>query len=509
MESRDEKILKYAYIKKRDKEKGRINEYVAQKVKSTSSTVSDRRKQLQRMSSISIANSFNNCWTSVGITIFHSVPQIKELLIKIHPHIGALPFNFTSELSHIMHTLNHASQHIDIKEMMHHMKDLISDYSLNDMDDPLLFFSNILWKMAHFFDYFDEFDDDQKKNPAHHFWGKQIKCFQCIKCGHTTKHEDRITQIKLAYKDHDQSLCEMLSPTTEKVNDRYCAYCNQKHKGILHISTSMMDFIVFSLDIYDNDRNKMQGRIVFEEFMQLNKDDNHVNSNDDKKVAPDVVRLCTVVIKNGDVDGGHYWSYSRSGETWYYNNDKTSRRVSTYEVLDANARCDVYALVYARPIAVFVPSFDADKLNTYKEILMKKQQSLVSDVDDTKQEYGDHGDYSDTEEEHESSSEYVPDRQPSEPTKKKQTKHKSTTKKQKKKQKKQTTFTNDDLKCLQQEYNGASKKIKFISDKYTKKELQDMSAALHSLNTYDFKHKRQQTWTKKKWVEFFISKYLQ
>ena len=160
------------------------------------------------------------------------------------------------------------------------------------------------------------------------FYGQLLNRKKCDECHTESYHFDSFNVLNFPISNYTNTLCDSIQQYVISENmrgdnkiecDRCKKLCSGKIKKSVYIPSSIL---IFCFNRFDNDGHKINKKIDF----------------------PMTYDLVGIGNHSGNLLGGHYWAYCRSGCHWINANDETVSEISRDSLVSSNA----YYLVYQR-----------------------------------------------------------------------------------------------------------------------------------------------------------------
>ncbi|KAI5249828.1 hypothetical protein E4T43_00477 [Aureobasidium subglaciale] len=215
-------------------------------------------------------------------------------------------------------------------------------------DDAQIFFMGMIGKLE------ESMPDEEAKTTLKRFFHGVNKSQTVGSCGHVSESTDEYVNLTLVVKGKetlDDSLAEYTSGSALEGSDKFrCTTCGSgdgvsvdavRRTGLEHIPDNLvLGLRRFRYETYDGGQ-KVNDRFEFPERIDMSKYKLHRLAGHEGSREPDDFRLVGVVVHQGILNFGHYWSYAAergctgSGPLrWYRFEDKLVRPSSIEEVLN-------------------------------------------------------------------------------------------------------------------------------------------------------------------------------
>ncbi|KAI5209066.1 hypothetical protein E4T39_01086 [Aureobasidium subglaciale] len=215
-------------------------------------------------------------------------------------------------------------------------------------DDAQIFFMGLIGKLE------DSMPEDEAKAMLKKFFHGVNKSQTAGSCGHVSESTDEYVNLTLVVKGKetlDDSLKEYTSGAALEGSDKFrCTTCGSgegisvnavRRTGLEHIPDNLvLGLSRFRYETYDGGQ-KVNDKFEFPERIDMSKYKLHRIAGHEGTCEPEDFRLVGVVVHQGILNFGHYWSYAaergRTGSgplRWYRFEDKSVRSSSIEEVLN-------------------------------------------------------------------------------------------------------------------------------------------------------------------------------
>ncbi len=175
------------------------------------------------------------------------------------------------------------------------------------------------------------------------FYGQLLNRTKCDECHKETYRFDMFNVLNFPITDSTNTLFDsinhyVISENMRGNNQIECEKCGGLRTGKIKKSVYIPPpILVFCFNRFDNDGNKISKRIDFPidnvRFpMLFEKVENHTNTYD----------LVGIGNHSGNLLGGHYWAYCRTGSQWIKADDQTISDISWDSLVSLNAYYIVY-----------------------------------------------------------------------------------------------------------------------------------------------------------------------
>jgi ubiquitin C-terminal hydrolase len=177
------------------------------------------------------------------------------------------------------------------------------------------------------------------------FYGQLLNRTKCDECHKESYRFDMFNVLNFPITNSTNTLFDsighyVISENMRGENRIECENCGGLRSGKIKKSVYIPPpVLVFCFNRFDNDGHKISKRIDFPidnvRFpMLFEKPENHTNTYD----------LVGIGNHSGNLLGGHYWAYCRSGSRWIKADDETISDISWDSLVSSNS----YYLVYQR-----------------------------------------------------------------------------------------------------------------------------------------------------------------
>lgn len=222
------------------------------------------------------------------------------------------------------------------------------DVDVTIQDDAQIFFTVLLGKLE------ASMPDEQAVKSLKTFFGGLNKSQTVGECGHVSESPDEYYNLSLVVKDKSslhESLQEYVQGATLEGGDKFkCMSCESKSGGV-YVNASrrtglenVPDNLVlglkrFQYETYDGGA-KVNDTFDFPEKIDMNPYKIQHLASPQQPMEPDIFQLVGVVVHDGTLQYGHYWSYAAERSLasdgtmpWYKLEDRMASRVTLREVL--------------------------------------------------------------------------------------------------------------------------------------------------------------------------------
>lgn len=198
------------------------------------------------------------------------------------------------------------------------------DIDVESQEDAHIFFTTLIGKLE------DAMPDEDSKKQLQSFFGGRNRSQTRGKCGHVSESIDEYYNLSLVVKnkaDLTQSLTEYVEGAPLEGGDRFkCLTCEAegKHSYVDAMRRTgfekVPDNLVFGLkrfryETWDGGA-KVNDRFNFPAHLDISKYKLSHLTNPEEPCDPDLYELVGVIVHQGTLQYGHYWSYAKDHHTY-------------------------------------------------------------------------------------------------------------------------------------------------------------------------------------------------